>query len=218
MKELHIPHLINLDELPLSETPAAIEAATTRQAIDQVNWSMYPHKPDVGFYAVHSDSSLYLHFSVNGLSLRAVCLSDGEPVHTDSCVEFFMKKEEEEEYRNFEFNCLGVCDASVRLSRTKKLRTFSPAEYAGIRRYSSLTASSTPMDEQEGLFAWQLTVGIPFGLMGVDSGSLPLRIWGNFYKCADATPFPHYLSWNPIDTPAPNFHHPPSFAPLYLLL
>jgi hypothetical protein len=221
MKELHIPRLVGLDGLSPSEAATAIETAATRQAIDQVNWSMYPHKPDAGFYAVRSDSNLYLRFYVNGLSLRAVCLHDGEPVHTDSCVEFFMKKEGEEEYRNFEFNCLGACDASVRLSRTKKLRTFSLSEYSSIRRYSSLTEHSKitqPVDEQEGLFAWQLTVSIPFVLMDLDgSQELPSRIWGNFYKCADSTPFPHYLSWNPVDTSAPNFHHIPSFAPLYLL-
>ncbi|MDR3137543.1 MAG: hypothetical protein LBT73_01500 [Tannerellaceae bacterium] len=219
MKELHIPYLADLDDLPPPQADTAIEATATRQAIDQVNWPTFPHKPDAGFFAVRSDTSLYLRFHVSGLSLRATHLNDGEPVYTDSCVEFFMRKEGDGVYRNFEFNCLGICDASLRLSRTQKLRSFSPADYATIRRYSSLTTHPTlPIDEQEGLFAWQLTVAIPFVLMGLDDTQrLPSTIWGNFYKCADSTPFPHYLTWNPVDTAAPDFHHPPSFAPLHLL-
>ena len=35
---------------------------------------------------------------------------------------------------------------------------------------------------------------------------------GNFYKCGDMLSKPHFLSWNPIDTPSPDFHVPASFG------
>jgi hypothetical protein len=38
----------------------------------------------------------------------------------------------------------------------------------------------------------------------------------NFYKCGDETPEPHFLSWNPIDLPKPNFHVPQFFGQLEL--
>ncbi len=36
----------------------------------------------------------------------------------------------------------------------------------------------------------------------------------NFYKCADATSHPHWLTWAPVDHPKPNFHLPRSFGTL----
>lgn len=55
-------------------------------------------------------------------------------------------------------------------------------------------------------------VAIPFRLMGVDPSALPEKIFGNFCKCADETAYPHYLTWNPIDLPQPNYHCPEFFG------
>ena len=35
-----------------------------------------------------------------------------------------------------------------------------------------------------------------------------LEAKGNFYKCGDKLENPHYLSWEPVRTPDPNFHLP----------
>src|SRR3546814_9695772 len=40
------------------------------------------------------------------------------------------------------------------------------------------------------------------------------RCTGNFYKCGDDLPEPHYVAWNPIDNPTPNFHLPQYFGEL----
>jgi hypothetical protein len=37
-------------------------------------------------------------------------------------------------------------------------------------------------------------------------------IKGNFYKCGDKTSVPHFLSWNPIILPSPDFHRPDFFG------
>jgi hypothetical protein len=211
MKALRIPLLAGLDGVPLAEAVATMRQAVSPQIIDCVNWPEFPHRPEVTFHVARSATALYIHFAVNGPSLRALCRHDGDPVHTDSCVEFFMKQEDEETYRNFEFNPSGVCDASIRLSRSQKLRPLSPAEYTAIRRHPSVSAV---VDTPEGDFAWELTVAIPFPVMGLDPEQLPEKIWGNFYKCGDATSFPHYLSWSPVHTSAPDFHRPDYFAPL----
>ena len=31
---------------------------------------------------------------------------------------------------------------------------------------------------------------------------------GNCYKCGDRTEHPHFLAWNPVHTPTPDFHRP----------
>jgi hypothetical protein len=67
----------------------------------------------------------------------------------------------------------------------------------------------------EGMFEWELTVKIPLRIMGIDPNNLPEKIKGNFYKCADGTDSPHYVTWNPVQTPTPDFHRPEFFGELY---
>jgi len=43
---------------------------------------------------------------------------------------------------------------------------------------------------------------------------LPDKLEGNFYKCADETSTPHYVSWSEISTAAPDFHKPEFFGEL----
>ena len=35
-----------------------------------------------------------------------------------------------------------------------------------------------------------------------------IRFRGNCYKCGDRTEHPHFLAWNPVHTPTPDFHRP----------
>ena len=34
----------------------------------------------------------------------------------------------------------------------------------------------------------------------------------NVYKCGDKTEHPHYLAWNRVEAPAPDFHRPECFG------
>ncbi|MBP5277596.1 MAG: hypothetical protein J6Z18_03800, partial [Prevotella sp.] len=34
----------------------------------------------------------------------------------------------------------------------------------------------------------------------------------NFYKCGDLLPKPHFLSWNAVEIPQPDFHRPDQFG------
>jgi hypothetical protein len=212
MKRFSVPYLPALDVLDLSSVGFLLEAKAQREYIDVINWSEYPYRPIAVFDVARSDTSLYIRYFVKGNSLKAVYENDNSPVYTDSCVEFFMKKAEESSYMNFEFNCIGTCDAARRQSREVK-RSLTPSEYASIRRYS--TIERIPFDEKKGVHSWELVVAIPLQLMGLDPASLPEMILGNFYKCADETDTPHYVSWNPILVPAPDFHRPEFFGQIY---
>jgi hypothetical protein len=123
-----------------------------------------------------------------------------------------MKKTDAPMYMNFEFNCIGTCNAAYRMSRDVKT-PLSEEEYASIRRYSNLPPQT--FYEKKGVYSWELVVAIPLRLMNLHSENLPEKIMGNFCKCADDTDFPHYVSWNPIDTPAPDFHCPEFFGEMF---
>jgi len=213
MKTIKVPCLETLDVLDLSSVGFLMEGKALRSYINVANWEEYPYKPIAVFDIARSHENLYIRFFVKGNSLKASHGIDGSPVHKDSCVEFFVQKEGSNNYMNFEFNCIGVCDAARRQSREIK-KGLLPNEYQSIRRYSSLEFKT--FDERLGTYSWELAVAIPFTLMGFDPSSLPEKIMGNFYKCADETEFPHYLSWNRINTQKPDFHRPEHFGEIYL--
>ena len=212
MKHLKVTYIPDLDGISLNEAAELMETKALRESIDVVNWKEYPYKPVVAFDIARGAKDLYIHYFVRGMSLRATAGADGEPVHTDSCVEFFMRKQDEEAYVNFEFNCISVCLAGRGKNRHERT-PLTPDEYQQIRRYTTVQGKSFP--EIKGIHAWELTVAIPFALMGLDATDLPEMIRGNFYKCADLTANPHYVTWNPIDRPAPDYHCPDQFGEIY---
>lgn len=124
-----------------------------------------------------------------------------------------LKKEGDSHYMNFEFNCIGTCDAARRTSRDIKT-SLSQEEYKSIIRLPSVKRGA--FEEIKGIHTWSLIVVIPLKLMGLDPSNLPEKILGNFYKCADETMNPHFVSWSPIDLPEPNFHCPEFFGEIYL--
>ena len=136
MKKLKVPYLETLDVLDLSSVGFLMEKAQ-RESIDVINWEEYSYKPIVAFDIARSKVNLYIRYFVKGNSLKALYETDGSPVYQDSCVEFFMKRVNDPNYYNFEFNCIGTCDASYRESRDSK-KSLTPEEYASIRRFSSL--------------------------------------------------------------------------------
>jgi len=209
MSELKIPYLKEM----FQENPAGVSerliTSGARLSIDKINWKDFSHTPDVTVFLGYCDQRLWLHYLVGNDFVRAICREDQEPVWQDSCVEFFVKQGDI--YRNFEFNCLGVCLSASGPDRNARERLDS-AEMARILRFPSLTIESLPSESIPS--NWSLTVAIPLGLIGLKQGS---QFMANFYKCGDETKVPHYISWSPIVTSSPDFHQPGFFAPLVLV-
>ncbi|MBR6431936.1 MAG: hypothetical protein IKS64_03705 [Muribaculaceae bacterium] len=196
--------------MPLQQVGQYLDSHVEHEVIDCVNWSEdFPYKPYSTFVIAVSATRLYVFFSVICKDLRAVNTQDLSPVADDSCVEFFMQVPGCDEYWNFEFNCIGTLNASHRVERPNPTR-LTPQELASIVRYAS--CGIEPIEEQEGTYCWDLTVSIPLTLVGLDGDNLPDYILGNFYKCAGKTANRHYVSWNPIDAPKPDFHRPDCFG------
>lgn len=212
-KELHVISLPQLDKMPLQDVGQYLDANVEHQVIDSVNWQeSFPYKPYTTFVVAVSRSRLYVFFSVISKDLRAVNTTDLSPVADDSCVEFFMQVPGNNEYWNFEFNCIGTLNGSHRVQRDKPTR-LTPEELTSVKRYAS--CGSEPIDEQDGTYCWDLTVSIPLSLVGLDGEALPEFIKGNFYKCSGKSRHRHYVSWNPIDDDKPNFHRPDCFGKIW---
>lgn len=210
MRTMHIPRL---DLSPVEPVTTRIEQllqSGVLAPIDQLNWpDAFPKSLPVTVSAAHDDERLFLCYSVTGEQLRAIHAKDFDPVWQDSCVEFFMQREGDAKYRNFECNALGALLAGYRESRESF--EWLREEVSSITRYSIIQHR---YDLSRQVTDWWLYLEIPKTVMGFEPNETlsGQKIRANFYKCGDETAEPHYLSWSPINLPAPDFHAPQFFG------
>ncbi len=132
-----------------------------------------------------------------------------DPVYQDSCLEFFINFTPLKTacYFNFEINAAGTMLAQYGEAGTQRpaLKLESWADKLSIR--AGISADG-----------WHVCFMLPWELVRhyqEDFQPEPGRVAvGNFYKCGDHTPLPHYGCWNRIELQRPNFHRPEFFAPL----
>lgn len=164
--ELHVPYLPELDNANLDEVATILESKGARQIIDHVNWPKeYSYHPLTTFTIGHTDTAIYIDFFVRCNYLRAVNSHNNDPVHQDSCVEFFVAPGKNTPYCNFEFNCIGTVHAARRVDRFNG-QLMTDEELSTIKRLAS--SGTRPFNEIEGLFSWNLTVVIPLKLIGTE--------------------------------------------------
>jgi hypothetical protein len=215
MKSLHVP----IQNVSLYETVAdkikVLKEAGAVAEINQVNWKdQFPVELPVTVRVAHDKQKLYLLYNITGEQLRAVNTKDFGSVWEDSCVEFFMQREGQSGYINFECNVLGALLSRKHESRDKAVSQ-SDEVMASIKRHSTIKHR---YENGKQVSDWLMCLEIPKKALGfADSESLSRqKIKANFYKCGDETPEPHYISWNRINLPEPNFHVPQFFGLLEL--
>jgi len=208
MKTLQVP-LADFENLDLD---SALELQGARFDVECVNWpAEFPYAPICAGRIARTEDSLVVDFRVSGLDLRALNTEDNGCQWEDSCVEFFVEDPDGSVYYNFEINALGKVLAAEGASRSD--RKVRPAEeMESILRIAEVAEAQ----DSEGIHTWRVAVVIPFELIGVDPEALPAKLRANFYKCGDKTAHPHFLSWNPVETPHPDFHRPEFFGELIL--
>jgi hypothetical protein len=184
--------------------------------INQLNWpEAFPEKPEVTVELSNNQSWLFLTYHVKGEQVRAVTTEDQGPVWEDSCVEFFCQVPGEDHYCNFECNCIGAMVGARRKGRAEDVKPFSPDEMGRIERHCTFPREA--FEEKDGLFEWTVELRIPLDLIFRDQKpTFPQKLKVNFYKCADKTKKPHFLSWQPIPLPKPDFHCPQFFGEIEL--
>lgn len=214
MKTLNIPFIEGLESLEYDALKTEMDAKAAHGAIDVVDWpEEFPHKPEAKFSIARSRTHIIVVYKVKGLGIRATVTANNGPVWQDSCCEFFVSDPSDGTYYNFEMNCIGYVLASKRKNRNDFIY-FPEEQHSRIIRHTSLERK--PFEDPDNEYSWDMAICIPFDLIGVDAENLPSSVRANFYKCADYSAHPHYLSWNPIDVPSPDFHLPEFFGTLNL--
>jgi len=176
------------------------------------------HFPGTEVKLTYSERAIHVIFRVEDRYVRAVARQHQDPVCRDSCVEFFFTPDEDitQGYFNIEMNCGGIM-----------LFHYQPEPRIGQVVIPREQCEKMPIahtlprriePEMPGPVTWLVEYTLPLNLLMAYRKMTPPApgvIWrGNFYKCGDRTPHPHWLTWAPVTAPKPDFHRPECFGRL----
>ncbi len=192
------------------ELPGAVPFDSTlwqhaaEAAIDSFAWDENKgYRPHTTARLLKSCGGITVLFSTDEFPLRSVCSQHNGAICRDSCMEFFLRPEQDARYLNFEMNCTGMMMIGLGEGRpNRKLLSFDAARFA--------------LEDRICGGVWQHLLYIPFAFLQEVYGNWSNEFFGNLYKCGDETIHPHYGSWNPVGTPQPDFHAPEYFGKFIL--
>ena len=200
------------DSISFESVSEALEENTILNKVDWLEWKEFSYKPQVSFRIAHEDSLMFLKYYVKEEHVLAKQSEPNTAVHRDSCVEFFVDPMQDGNYYNFEFNCIGTTHLAYGPGRGE--RTFIPAEMIKNKIKTWSTLGNVPFEEKSETYEWEMVIVIPSSIFTYNKGFSFSKLTSNanFYKCGDNTTKKHYLSWNPVKTPNPDFHRPEYFG------
>lgn len=158
----------------------------------------------------YDDEALYVRMTAVEPRIRAEYDAPLSMVCEDSCMElFFCPDAEDDRYINFEMNPNCRTYIGVGSGRADNVRLAPTDEDSLFQKQAARTADG-----------WQVSYRIPVSFLralfpgyALTSGAV---IRANCYKCGDLTVKPHYLSWNPVENPTPDFHRSCDFGIMIL--
>ncbi len=179
----------------------------------------YPaHFPRVLFKAAYDDDAIYVIYQVHDRYVVAVTEDYQGSVYKDSCVEFFFTPGEDVSigYFNLEMNCGGTALFQFQKEPRTNIVKIARTDFDRITVAHSMPKIVQP--EIADSLTWTLEYRIPFSIIKKYAPTVipqPGVKWrANFYKCADESSHPHWLTWAPVEYARPNFHLPEYFGVL----
>ncbi|PST82682.1 hypothetical protein C7T94_08455 [Pedobacter yulinensis] len=210
MNQLKIPY-ISTSDFNTPDTLLHAMQQLERQQIAINPWPEFTSDTRADFFIAHNTQAILLKYQVEERYLIANESTNGN-IHNDSCVEFFIAFNDDSSYYNLEFNCLGA--TKIGYGSERGGRELLPAAAIGKMSFASRIHSG--LFRQEEGFSWEIVLVIPNDIFihhDIRSFDL-LKARGNFYKCGDGLPQPHFLTWNRITGGAPDFHRTDCFGAL----
>lgn len=173
-------------------------------------------RPVVEAKIMYNAEKIFVIFRVKDRFVKCVTSDINGPVWDDSCVEFFFSPDESvpDRYFNIEVNCGGTALMHYNLIPRKDFKVLPKDEVEKIKVRHSLPKLTDP--ERSDSIIWTIEYSIPLSLIEKYSTiKHPKKgiCWkANFYKIADKTSNPHYISWSPIENGIIDFHQPQFFG------
>ena len=109
----------------------------------------------------------------------------------------------EDRYLNFEINPNGCLHLGFGRNRYDRKDILPPDPREIFRIRTGRTADG-----------WEVSYRIPFSFLRTLYPAFECTgiLRANVYKCGDKTEHPHYLAWNRVLSPTPDFHRPECFG------
>lgn len=174
------------------------------------------HRPRVQVKAAYDQQAVYLIFKVEDRYVKSIREQYQDPVYKDSAVEFFFCPADDTSkgYFNLEVNCGGTA-----LFRHQSMQGKIPIPHSVFKDVEIAHSLPRTVDpEIQDPVTWTLEMRLPvqileeyYDITRPESGA---RWRANFYKIADESSYPHYLTWSKVNHPKPNFHLPQYFGML----
>ncbi|MGM0529107.1 MAG: carbohydrate-binding family 9-like protein [Bacteroidota bacterium] len=174
------------------------------------------HFPKTEVKLCYDDEYIYVIFRVEDQYVRGVATETHGKVWEDSCVEFFFTPHTDvkQGYFNLEMNSKGIFLFQYHNRKIKKQGFIDLTDCRRIE--TSFSLKKDVREELQDPVTWTVEYRLPFNIlekyMEVDKPVTGTHWRANFYKCADKTSHPHWLTWAPVDYPEPKFHLPGFFG------
>jgi hypothetical protein len=174
--------------------------------------------PETQLKVAYDNDAVYVIFRVQDRFVRATRTTYQGNVFKDSCVEFFFKpnRDESEHYFNLETNCCGTALFAFQTGPRQGEIRIPGEEFKAITMAHSLPGPVEP--EIADAVTWSIEYRLPLDILkkycSVDPPAAGVVWKANFFKIADDSSHPHYLTWAPVDRPQPDFHQPRYFGNL----
>jgi len=176
------------------------------------------HFPKVLAKIAYDKDAIYVIYKVDDNYVVATTKEYQGSVFEDSCVEFFFTPHEDVSlgYFNLEMNCGGTALFNFQVVPRKDRTAIPRSDFDQIKVAHSMPAILEP-EVQENV-TWMLEYRIPFSFLQkyskVVKPASGVKWRANFYKCADNSSHPHWLTWSKIEQQKPDFHLPQYFGEL----
>lgn len=145
----------------------------------------------------YDDEKFYVHQVAKEANIRNEITDKLGSVCRDSCMEFYFQPSNEKRYFHFEINFNCIFYIGIMTERANDVRL--------IKKDMSMFNAKTNKTED----GWEVYYEIPYHFLQVFvPGYKPTSgdyVRANVYKCGDDTINKHWLSWNKVETPTPDF-------------
>jgi hypothetical protein len=167
---------------------------------------------------MYDKENIYVIFQVQDCYVRCLTNQINGPVWQDSAVEFFFAPDisSPEKYFNLETNCGGTPLLHYNLIPRRDSKRLDVEDIKQIEIVSSLPQLIDP--EISNPLTWTIEYKIPLSMLekygSVNRPAKGVEWRANFYKIAENSSNPHYITWSVVENDKPNFHMPKFFGRL----
>lgn len=175
-------------------------------------------KPEAQAKMMYDDENLYVIFHVKDRYVRCITQEINGPVWEDGAVEFFFAPDSGKPllYFNLETNCGGTPLMHYNLVPRKESQVLATDEIMKIEIAHTLPKIIDP--EMKDPVTWTLEYRIPIAMLEkyakLTRPKKGVEWKANFYKIAENSSNPHYITWSVVNIEKPDFHRPDFFGKL----